>query len=165
MSKDDIKRDVIELLRQGLESNVIASKLNIQPRVVWGIKSHFSSGKYGDPPPEKKSSKQFSECASWAYLIIAGDGLVYLGATNNLKKRIQSHNSPLNTGFTKGRKWHLLAAKKFNTRRGGFKYESELKASPYKKRSWKIDSIERAKLIGRRFGYEFDPLSWLPEGA
>ena len=161
-NKDEIRDRVISLLRDGSYSaNDIAALVNVSSQTVWGIKSHFSLGKYGDVPKTRKNAP--TEGTSWAYLILSERGEVYLGASSNLKNRLKSHNSSLNTGFTKGRKWHLLAAKKFDTLRGGFRFESELKSSQRKKREWKIESITRARKIVARFGYDFDPQSWLPE--
>lgn len=40
--------EVVALLRQGLGSDEIVTRLNIAPPVVWGIKAHWRMGKYGD---------------------------------------------------------------------------------------------------------------------
>ena len=164
LNKDELRDKIVSLLRVGTHSaNEIAALVNVTPQVVWGIKSHFSLGKYGDKPKARKEVKAEGTGSSWTYLILSERGEVYLGASGNLKSRLKSHNSPRNTGFTKGRRWHLLAAKKFDTPRGGFRYETELKYSQRKKREWKIESIIRAKKIIARFGYNFNPESWLPQ--
>ena len=38
--------------------------------------------------------------------------IIYLGWTNNLKKRLQLHNSGKGAKFTRGRKWILIFKKK-----------------------------------------------------
>lgn len=40
--------EIVDLLRQGILSNEIAQRLNITPPVVWGVKSHWRLGRYGD---------------------------------------------------------------------------------------------------------------------
>lgn len=40
--------EIVDLLRQGIPSNEIAQRLNITPPVVWGVKSHWRLGRYGD---------------------------------------------------------------------------------------------------------------------
>lgn len=54
--------------------------------------------------------------AAWTYLLVCADGITYLGATTNLKRRLHRHNSQNNSEWTKGRKWYLLGAKRFETR-------------------------------------------------
>ena len=49
------------------------------------------------------------------YLIISSekDKLIsYVGYTNNLKKRIELHNSNKGAKFTKGKKWKIIYKKK-----------------------------------------------------
>lgn len=33
---------------------------------------------------------------------------LYIGVSSNLLRRIREHNSPFNTGYTKGRKWRIV---------------------------------------------------------
>lgn len=40
--------EIVDLLRQGISSNEIAQRLNVTPPVVWGVKSHWRLGRYGD---------------------------------------------------------------------------------------------------------------------
>jgi len=40
----------------------------------------------------------------------------YVGYTNNLKKRINLHNSGKGAKFTKGRKWKLIYKEKYNSK-------------------------------------------------
>ncbi len=43
------KEAIVRLLREGqLDSNQIAERVGVSPQVVWGIKSHWTLGKYSD---------------------------------------------------------------------------------------------------------------------
>ena len=63
----------------------------------------------------------------------------YVGYTNNLKERIELHNSGKGAKFTKGRKWKLIFFKKFNNKKKAMSEEYKLKKN-YKLRK-KIKSI------------------------
>ncbi|MCA8143572.1 GIY-YIG nuclease family protein [Burkholderia multivorans] len=65
-----------------------------------------------------------STTGAWTYLLICRDGTTYLGATSNLKRRLCAHNSQNNSGWTTGRKWYLLAAKRFEAREEAFAYQA-----------------------------------------
>jgi predicted GIY-YIG superfamily endonuclease len=137
-----------------------------------GYKSHWTLGKYGDVSRTQNgiesSSVTHDDAAleqstvgnspSWTYLLVSNKGEVYLGATTNLKKRLRSHNSPNNNGFTRGRRWHLLAARSFQTRKEAFDCENSFKKTGKKK--WKVSCIPRATRIVLRFGYSFNPNDW-----
>ncbi len=99
--------------------------------------------------------------SAWAYLLICSNGDVYLGATTHLRKRLRFHNSPNNTGYTKGRRWHLLAARRFETKKEAFDFERLLKRLLNRKLDWKIEMVERAEKIVARYGYSFEPRQWL----
>ena len=43
--------------------------------------------------------------------------VTYVGYTNNLKKRINLHNSGKGAKFTRGRKWVLIYKEKFNSKK------------------------------------------------
>lgn len=100
--------------------------------------------------------------SAWTYLLVCADGRTYLGATTNLKRRLHAHNSQNNSGWTKGRKWHLLAAKAFATREEAFSYEALLKKDVRKRNDWKRTSIPRARVIFERQGIKFDLNKWVP---
>jgi len=51
----------------------------------------------------------------------------YVGWTNDLNKRLNKHNSGQGARFTKGRKWELLYAEKYETRREAMSREWYLK--------------------------------------
>lgn len=99
---------------------------------------------------------------AWAYLLVCAEGLTYLGATMNLKRRLHAHNSKNNTGWTKGRQWYLLAAKRFASREEAFAHETLLKNDLRRRNAWKRKSIPRAKIIFARHGIHFDVETWAP---
>ena len=68
--------------------------------------------------------------AYYIYLIFSTNrtkNVSYVGYTNNLKKRLFSHNNGKGAKFTKGSKWKLLYSKKFDNRKTAMKEEYKLK--------------------------------------
>ena len=98
--------------------------------------------------------------AGWTYLLLSERGEVYLGATTNLRSRLRSHNSTDNTGWTRGRRWHLLAVREFSSMGTALHHERTLKKRPHQKIKWKLRMIPRAVKIRQRFSYTFKPEEW-----
>ena len=48
---------------------------------------------------------------------VSKESVTYVGYTNNLKKRINLHNSNKGAKFTRGRKWKLIYKEKFNSKK------------------------------------------------
>lgn len=161
MASNKLRAQILEQLRSGQTSlKVIAQQLGVSAQVVMGVKSHWTSGKYGDAP--RKTPTVNVPVPSWTYLLLSERGEVYLGATTNLRQRLRQHNASNNDGFTRGRRWHLLAVQRFSTRQQAFAHEDRLKKSLSLKMEWKIASIERASRIVARHGYSFVPDHWNP---
>ena len=57
----------------------------------------------------------------------------YVGYTNNLKNRLNKHNSSKGAKFTRGRTWKLIYFKKYNSKKKALQEEWKLKIN-YKKR-------------------------------
>lgn len=90
----------------------------------------------------------------YVYLLIAReDGLIYTGYTANLRRRFKEHNAEKNTGFTRGRAWHLLAVKCFLDHHTAQLFEQNLKRSKYAKRNW-IRHIGRYRILCDRLGIQ-----------
>ena len=53
--------------------------------------------------------------------------ITYVGWTNNLKKRIELHNSDKGAKFTRGRKWILIFKKKLLSKKKAMQFEYKLK--------------------------------------
>ncbi len=58
----------------------------------------------------------------------------YVGYTNNLKKRLNLHNSSKGAKFTKGKKWKVIYFKIYNSKRKAMIEEYKLKKN-YKLRN------------------------------
>ena len=80
----------------------------------------------------------------FVYLIVSNlkknKKISYVGYTNNLKKRLELHNSGKGAKFTRGKKWKLVYYKKYNTRSLAMKNEYILKKN-YKFRKKIIKNI------------------------
>ncbi len=66
----------------------------------------------------------------YVYLIKTLDGFIkksYVGYTNNLNKRINSHNSNIGAKSTKGYKWEIVYKKKFYSKKKALSFEYKLK--------------------------------------
>ena len=74
----------------------------------------------------------------FVYLIVSNlknnKKISYVGYTNNLKKRLNLHNSNKGAKFTRGKKWKLVYYKKYDSRSTAMKNEYLLKKN-YKLRS------------------------------
>jgi putative endonuclease len=53
--------------------------------------------------------------------------VTYVGWTNNLKKRLQLHNSGKGAKFTRGRKWILIFKKEMLSKKNAMQFEYKLK--------------------------------------
>ena len=51
----------------------------------------------------------------------------YVGYTNNLKNRLNLHNTSKGAKFTRGRKWKLIYYKKYKSKNEAMIYEYKLK--------------------------------------
>jgi len=59
--------------------------------------------------------------------ITTGINKSYVGYTNNLKLRLNKHNSNKGAKSTKGYKWILIYSKKFSSKNEAMSYEYKLK--------------------------------------
>ena len=55
------------------------------------------------------------------------NSVTYVGYTNNLKKRIDRHNTNKGAKFTKGRKWKLIYKEKLNSKKEAISREYYIK--------------------------------------
>ena len=53
--------------------------------------------------------------------------VTYVGYTNNLKKRLDTHNSGKGAKFTRGRKWELIYKEKYSTKKEAISREYYIK--------------------------------------
>ncbi len=59
--------------------------------------------------------------------ITPGKKKTYVGYTNNIKNRIEKHNTNKGAKSTKGYKWLLIYSKKFKSKKEAMSYEYKLK--------------------------------------
>jgi len=59
--------------------------------------------------------------------ITPGTNKTYVGYTNNVKLRLEKHNSNKGAKSTKGYKWLLIYTKKFKSKNEAMSYEYKLK--------------------------------------
>lgn len=93
----------------------------------------------------------------YVYLLIAReDGMIYTGYTSNLRRRFKQHNAKTNTGFTRGRRWHLIAVKCFLDRDTALLFERCVKNSRGTrgiKKQW-INRTGRLRRLCDRYGIQ-----------
>ena len=70
-----------------------------------------------------------------------GTNKTYVGYTNNLKNRIEKHNSNKGAKSTKGYKWLLIYSKKFKSKNKAMSYEYKLKKDKVLRNKIKIKAI------------------------
>ena len=67
----------------------------------------------------------------FVYLIVSNlknnKKISYVGYTNNLKKRLNLHNSGKGAKFTRGKKWKLVYYEKYDSKSNAMKNEFQLK--------------------------------------
>ena len=87
------------------------------------------------------------------FLIAREDGMIYTGYTSNLRRRFKQHNAVENTGFTRGRRWHLLAVRCFLDRDTALLFERRVKKSRRFKTRW-IKRLGRLRTLCDRYGIQ-----------
>ena len=70
----------------------------------------------------------------------------YVGYTNNLKKRLTLHNSGKGAKSTRGRTWHLLYYKKYNSKKMAMYEEYVLKKNKKKRKDIKFRFLSTSQL-------------------
>ena len=58
---------------------------------------------------------------------LSRNSVTYVGYTNNLKKRINLHNTNKGAKFTRGRKWKLIYKEKLNSKKEAISREYYIK--------------------------------------
>ena len=82
----------------------------------------------------------------FVYMIISNikdKKISYVGYTNNLNKRINSHNSSKGAKFTKGKLWRLIYFKKFASKNLAMKYEYLLKKNRKMRNLIKLENMNK----------------------
>ena len=71
----------------------------------------------------------------------------YVGYTNNLKNRLNLHNTSKGAKFTRGRKWKLIYYKKYKSKNEAMKFEYNLKKDRVKRNRIKLDYLKENENI------------------
>ena len=82
----------------------------------------------------------------YVYMLKTIDGLrekSYVGYTNNLKERINKHNSNKGAKSTRGYKWELIFKKKFLSKSEAMIFEYKLKKDRNKRLQIKLKSAKK----------------------
>jgi putative endonuclease len=90
----------------------------------------------------------------YVYLLLSDRGEVYAGFTGDIRRRLKEHNAADNTGWTRGRRWHLLAVRCFLDRHSAAIAERQLKRSRFDKSNWVRRQRRRLRELCRRHGIE-----------
>ena len=90
----------------------------------------------------------------FVYLLLSEHGEIYTGYTTSIRRRLGEHNASDNQGWTRGRRWHLLAVRCFLDRHSALLVERQLKRSKYDKRNWLRRERPRLQELCRRHGIE-----------
>ena len=69
----------------------------------------------------------------------------YVGYTNDIEKRLKLHNSSKGAKFTKGAKWDVIYAKKYDDKKDAMKEEYKLKKNYKLRNKIKYNYINKIK--------------------
>ena len=83
----------------------------------------------------------------YAYVILNEQQGIYIGRTNNLSTRLESHNEGRNRS-TRGHQWELVYYEAYKSSEDAREREKQLKHSGQAKR-WLMQRIARSLTIGR----------------
>ena len=72
--------------------------------------------------------------------------VTYVGYTNNLKRRIDLHNSSKGAKFTRGRKWKLIYKEKYNSKREAISREYYIKNNRTLRNKIKNENINSSSI-------------------
>ena len=78
----------------------------------------------------------------FVYLLVSrksGRLFSYVGITNDLRKRLNLHNSSKGAKYTRGKKWHLAYKKSYNSKSKALKEEYSLKKDKKKREKIKLN--------------------------
>lgn len=98
------------------------------------------------------------------YLLLSRSGKTYIGMTFDLRRRFREHNAADNSGWTRGRRWHLVAVRHVLDRDSAALLERSLKRRPswrYSKRvnwefvRWIRGSRRRVQALCERYGINY----------
>ena len=81
----------------------------------------------------------------YVYLLLSLGGkkpITYVGYTNNLSKRLKSHNNGTGAKFTRGRKWKIIYKRKYENKSISMREEYKLKNNYKLRKKIKSQSLK-----------------------
>lgn len=75
----------------------------------------------------KETDKQNQHQGNYTYIVKCSDETLYTGWTNNLKKRLEAHNSGKGAKYTKRRPVELVYFEEYDTKQEAMKREYAIK--------------------------------------
>ena len=82
----------------------------------------------------------------YVYMLLSKESsITYVGYTNNLKKRLNLHNSGKGAKFTRGRRWKVIYKKKYTSKNDALKNEYTLKNNYLLRKKIKINYFNYLK--------------------
>ena len=84
----------------------------------------------------------------YVYLLISTNTkkpLTYVGYTNNLSKRLISHNTGKGAKFTRGRKWKIIYKQQYISKSIAMREEYKLKKNSNLRKQYKVKYLQNAK--------------------
>ena len=82
----------------------------------------------------------------YVYMLLSKESsITYVGYTNNLKKRLNLHNSGKGAKFTRGRRWKVIYKKKYTSKSDALKNEYTLKNNYLLRKKIKINYFNYLK--------------------
>jgi len=80
----------------------------------------------------------------YVYMLLSKDNTVsYVGYTNNIKKRVEIHNSGKGAKFTRGRKWKLIYKRRYSSKKDAMKNEFMLKKNFTQRKKIKLKYLSK----------------------
>ena len=94
----------------------------------------------------KETDKQNQHQGNYTYIVKCSDETLYTGWTNNLKKRLEAHNSGKGAKYTKNRRpVELVYFEEYDTKQEAMKREYAIKQLNRKKKTELIETWKMEK--------------------
>ena len=84
----------------------------------------------------------------FVYMLLSKDNksVTYVGYTNNLKKRVNLHNTGKGAKFTRGRKWKLIYKEKFQSKKEAISREYYIKKNRILRNKLKYENLNSSSI-------------------
>ena len=84
----------------------------------------------------------------FVYMLLSkgNKSVTYVGYTNNLKKRVNLHNTGKGAKFTRGRKWKLIYKEKFKSKKEAISREYYIKKNRILRNKLKYENLNSSSI-------------------